>query len=170
MIVSVRQLTRADGEDEALYLMMQESPSEENGFLNGARGLSRNAFAAWVCRHADISQGIGLPAGYVRQTIYWMYVDGYPVGSAKLRHDLTDALRIEGGNIGYGIRPTERGKGYGSRLLGLMLTEARRQGLEQVLVTIQNDNIPSLRVATANRGRLEKQTAERSYFWYDLLT
>lgn len=111
MMVSVRQLTRPDGEDDVLYRMMQEIPSEENGFLNGARGLSRDAFAAWVCRHADISQGIGLPTGYVRQTIYWMYVDEYPVGSAKLRHELTDALRVEGGNIGYGIRPSERGKG-----------------------------------------------------------
>ncbi len=168
MDVSLRALSRADGMDDALYNMAQECPTEENGFLNGAHGLSRDAFPVWIARQEEIARGIGLPEGFVRQSVYWMFVDGRPVGSAKLRHGLSDALRIEGGNIGYGIRPTERGKGYGRLLLGLMLAEAGRQGLSRVLVTVNNTNVPSLRVARANGGMLEKRTAERSYFWYDL--
>ncbi len=167
MRVYVRPLKRTDGQDPALYAMAQECPSVENGFLNGAHGLSKHAFASWVLRQDEIARGVKLPPDFVRQTIYWLYDDDRPVGSAKLRYELTAALRVEGGNIGYGIRPSERGKGYGRLLLGLMLQEAGRQGLERVLVTINNDNLPSLRVARSNGGRLARQTEERCYFWFD---
>jgi predicted acetyltransferase len=169
MDILLRPLTRTDKKEQAIYDMLQECPPNENGFLNRAFGMDLRAYADWVVRNEEISRGVGLPDGYLRQTIYWMYVDGRPVGSAKLRPDLNDALRIEGGNIGYGIRPAERGKGYGRMLLGLMLAESRCQGLERVLVTIDNANAPSLRVAVANGGKLEKRTPERSYFWFDLL-
>ncbi len=170
MNLTLRPLRRSDSHDDALYDMAQECPAEENGFLNGAFGLTREGYAAWVLRHEEIARGIDLPTGFVRQTIYWLYDGDRPVGSAKLRHALTDALRIEGGNIGYGIRPTERNKGYGRALLRLMLAEAGRQGLDRVLVTINNMNLPSLRVARANGGRLDRRTAERSYFWFDTPT
>ncbi len=169
MHVYVRPLKRTDGQDSALYAMAQECPSEENGFLNGAHGLLRTGYASWVLRQDEIARGMKLPPGFVRQTIYWLYDDYRPVGSAKLRYELTAALRVEGGNIGYGVRPSERGKGYGRLLLGLMLAEAGRQGLDRVLITINNDNLPSLRVARANGGRLARQTDERSYFWFDTL-
>ena len=168
MNVYVRPLQKTDGQDPALYAMAQECPSAENGFLNGAHGLSRHGFASWVLRQDEVARGIGLPPGFVRQTVYWLYDGDRPVGSAKLRYELTAALRVEGGNIGYGIRPSERGKGYGSRLLGLMLEEAGKQGLDRVLVTINNDNLPSLRVAKANGGQLTRQTEERCYFWFDI--
>lgn len=169
MDVLLQPISRADRKNHAIYHMLQECPLNENGFQNNAYGLAPQDFAAWISRGLEISRGIGLPEGYMRQTIYWLFIDGRPVGSAKLRHGLNDALRVEGGNIGYGIRPTERGKGYGRLLLGLMLVEARRQGLDCVLVTIANSNIPSLRVAQANGGSLDKRTPERSYFWFDLM-
>ncbi len=166
MAVYVRPVDRGDRMDAALYEMVQECPAEENGFLNRAAGLSPAGFSAWVLRQVAIGRGENLSPGWVRQTLYWLYDGDRPVGSAKLRHALTPALRVEGGHIGYGVRPSARGQGYGRTLLALMLAEAGRQGIEPVLVTINNDNLLSLRVAWANGGRLEKRTARRSYFWF----
>ena len=94
-------------------------------------------------------------------------MDGYPVGVAKLRHFLTDKLREEGGHIGYAIRPCQREKGYGKALLGLLLPYAKVHGVDHALITVQNDNIASIRVALQNGGRIEKVSDIRHYIRID---
>jgi len=49
------------------------------------------------------------------------------IGSIQLRHHLTEELKIDGGNVGYGICPTERGKGYGAKQLSLIKALTRRK-------------------------------------------
>src|SRR5690606_39005261 len=79
---------------------------------------------------------------------------GEVVGVSNLRHRLTDALRIEGGHIGYGIRPTARGRGLGREILRLTLAQARRRGIDAVLLTCAKANAASAAVIAANGGRL----------------
>lgn len=80
---------------------------------------------------------------------------------------LTEALRKAGGNIGYGIAPAFRGKGYGKELLRLLLNEAKGMGIDKVLVTILLDNIASQAVAIANGGVVTERTDERVFIWID---
>ena len=49
-------------------------------------------------------------------------------------------LREYGGHMGYTIRPTERGKGYGKEMLRLALEKARDMGIRRVLVTCDAHN------------------------------
>ncbi|WP_371440113.1 GNAT family N-acetyltransferase, partial [Streptococcus gordonii] len=49
-----------------------------------------------------------------------------PLGFLALRLLLNEKLFIEGGHIGYSIRPRERGRGYGQEQLHLGLIEAKR--------------------------------------------
>ena len=95
------------------------------------------------------------------------YADGIPVGFGSVRHFLTAALRKAGGNIGYGIAPSFRGKGYGKELLRLLLNEAKEMGIDKVLVTILLDNIASQAVAIANGGVVTERTDERVFIWID---
>lgn len=91
----------------------------------------------------DAMQGIGLPEGYVPSTEFWVInEDGY-VGHVNFRHDLTPHLKKIGGHVGYGIRPSQRRKGYASAALQLALKEASKQGLSEVLVTCNQDNAAS---------------------------
>ncbi|AOT01486.1 MULTISPECIES: GNAT family N-acetyltransferase [Exiguobacterium] len=91
--------------------------------------------------------------GLVTHSTYWM-VDGQRiVGALNFRHDLTENLKLYGGHIGYGIRPSERQKGYATTGLRLALEEARQRGLDQVLLTCGVDNLASRRVILANGGR-----------------
>ncbi len=91
--------------------------------------------------------------GLVTHSTYWM-VDGQRiVGALNFRHDLTENLKLYGGHIGYGIRPSERQKGYATTGLRLALEEARQRGLDQVLLTCGADNLASRRVILANGGR-----------------
>ena len=103
----------------------------------------------------------------VPQTIYWLYADGQPVGFGKLRHRLTDKLRLEGGHTGYSIRPSHRGKGYGKALLGYLVEEAKALGIDRLLLTIHNDNEASRKKAIACGGVEEDRNAELRYIWVD---
>jgi predicted acetyltransferase len=102
------------------------------------------------------SRGIGLPPGYVPDSSFWLVRRGDEavVGVSSLRHRLTPTLEDVGGHIGYSIRPTERRKGYGTRILALALEPARALGLDRVLVTCDTDNIGSARIIEKNGGVL----------------
>ncbi len=130
-------------------------------------------FLVLLAREAD---PVGLRDGFrAPQTHYWLLDDtGCVLACSRIRHGLTPSLEIEGGNIGYDVRPSERSKGVGTRLLALTLNEARKLGLDRVLVTCDDDNLASVRVIQKNGGReIEASVAEETgqrvrRFWIDL--
>ncbi|MCL2839437.1 MAG: GNAT family N-acetyltransferase [Defluviitaleaceae bacterium] len=80
--------------------------------------------------------------------------DNKIIGSIQLRHHLTDELLKDGGNIGYGIRPSERGKGYGTQQVALVLAQAKGIGLSKVMISCNKINRASAQVAINNGGIL----------------
>jgi predicted acetyltransferase len=56
------------------------------------------------------------------------------------------------GHIGYAVVPWKQRRGYASKALGLMLAEARKEGLPYVELTTDPDNEASQKVITANGG------------------
>ncbi len=57
-----------------------------------------------------------------------------------------------GGHIGYGIRPTERRKGYATKLLVLALEKATALGIQKALVVCDQSNIGSEKTIINNVG------------------
>ena len=121
--------------------------------------------------------GIGLPEGYVPATTLWLVDGGKVIGRVNIRHALTDHLLQYGGHIGYTIRPSEQGKGYGKLQLALALDYCRDSlGLKRVLVTCNDDNIRSARTIEANGGVLENKVENFEFgrkvltrrYWIDL--
>ena len=162
----LKKLSADDGHD--IYDMLQSMPKDENGLVNKANGLSYEDFKTWLAAKQKESEQTGLVDGWkVPSTTYWLYADTFPVGFGNLRHFLTEALSNAGGHIGYGIAPQYRGKGYGKELLRLLLIEAKKIGLEKVLITIHSDNIASQKVALANGGVITEKTEERVYIWIE---
>ncbi len=76
------------------------------------------------------------------------------LGMANLRLTLNDFLRTEGGHIGYSIRPTERRKGYGTRMLQEALKVYDRLGIEEVFVSCDRENLGSSGVIQNCGGKL----------------
>ena len=95
-------------------------------------------------------------------------------GALSLRHHINHPNLIHrGGHIGYGIRPSERGKWYATQMLSLWLIEAKKLWLEKVLLTCQSENFGSKRVIEKNGGILEsEQTDEKGErflrYWIEL--
>ena len=91
------------------------------------------------------SRGDKLPPGFVPHSTYWLLRDeSEVVGVSNLRHDLTDALRIEGGHIGYGVRPSARRQGCATALLRATLAHAATLGIEEALLTCAAGNAASI--------------------------
>lgn len=102
--------------------------------------------------YAKKEQGI-LP-GYPKSLHYWA-VDGNKfIGEFQLRPDLDDDLMVGIGSIGYSVRVTEWGKGYGKEILKQGLEIAKKLGLEKVLLIINDNNIVSSHVCEINGGIL----------------
>ena len=152
------------GEERAYDLQKSFAPNE-NGFVNGAYGLSRQAFSKFVQLRKRNSQSLDLPEGHVPDTVYVLEDDseGY-VGIVKLRHRLNDAPRQGAGHIGYGIRKEYRGRGYATAALSLALDEARKIVPEdEIYLSVRKDNPPSLKVQLRNGARVDHESGEE-YF------
>jgi len=128
----------------------------ENGAGNAAYGLSESDFALWVKKQVDNSKGIGLKEGYVPGTLFVLWIDGVPVGRSTLRHWLTPTLEQSGGHIGCSIGPKFRGRGYANIILAETLKHARKMGIKKVLITVNDDNVPSWKAVEYNGGVLTK--------------
>jgi predicted acetyltransferase len=79
------------------------------------------------------------------------------VGAVNIRHYLNDSLLLNGGHIGDGIRPSERRKGFATRMIGLALEECRRLGINRVLMVCDKSNIGSAKSIINNGGMLENE-------------
>lgn len=115
-------------------------------------------FAAFVAQLAREARGEGLPDGWVPQHTFWLLRDGsHLVGQVRLRNRLTPSLEDWGGHIGYSVRPSEWGKGYGTRMLAMTLDKARALGLTRVLLTCNKENVASARVMGHNEAVLTSE-------------
>lgn len=91
----------------------------------------------------------------VPDTTYWLVDNGEFIGQFSLRHFLTEFLSKHGGHIGYVIRPSKRKMGYATKGLGLVLEEAKKLGLDKVMITAMEWNEGSWKAIEKNGGELE---------------
>ena len=94
------------------------------------------------------------------------------VGAVNIRHYLNEALLLNGGHIGDGVRPSERRKGIATKMIALALKECVKIGIKRVLMVCDKNNIGSARSIINNGGVLENEiivdgNIEQRY-WIDL--
>lgn len=155
-------------DDSKILEMIREIGPGENGFQNRGYDMKDEEFRPFLFQSIKTSMGIGLEPGYVPQTLFWLMVDGWPVGYGKLRIYLNEKLRKIGGHIGYCIRPAERQKGYGTILLREILKKAEEANIPKALVTCLDNNIGSRSVIENNGGKLADIEDGECHYWIQL--
>ena len=140
------RVTRENSRDLAEYAREFADAGESSFVLPG------NDPEAFLARVEMFEAGEDLPENRVRMSWFWLLRGDRIIASSRLRHELIPVLLLDGGNIGYDVRPSERRRGVGRELLRLTLDEARRIGLRRVLLTTETTNLGSIAVILANGG------------------
>ena len=130
--------------------------------INGTGGLDRygDDYGGWLKKlETDYTRKPGGEKVPARTFFLVREGDRRIVGMSNIRLALNERLRRFGGNIGYSIRPTERGKGYNKINLYLGLKVCAEHGIDRVLLDADLDNPASWRTMEALGG-----TRVREYF------
>ncbi len=150
---------QTEGENIYMHLRIDVSDLENN-------------FEKFIKNIKDKEEKAKLAEGFVPQSEFWL-VDGNKfIGWVKIRHELNESLLKQGGHIGYAIRPSERKKGNGTRILELALNFVKQLDLSRVLVTCDDDNPGSAKIIESNGGVLENMIENegklKRRYWIDI--
>ena len=138
---------------ENLENLLRELGPGDNRFWGTAFGRGECDLPSFLQECHDSENGKNIPADKVPQSTYWLVDAGrLAVGIVRVRHRLNERLFQYGGHIGYYVRPSERGKGYGKLALRLGLEKLRRLGVDRALLTVNPSNSHSIRVVLTNGG------------------
>lgn len=83
--------------------------------------------------------------------------DNRLVGMIQIRHYLNDYLEKYIGHIGYSVRPSERGKGYGTWILKNSLIYCSELGIGRIILCCDKKNIVSKKIIEKNGGIFEDE-------------
>ena len=153
----------------------KEESLAESPVINGSAGLDRfSSIEVWLEELKKRSCEDTVPKGLVPSSTYLAVreKDNYIVGMIDIRHYLNEYLTQVGGNIGYGVRKTERNKGYAKQMLKLALEKCKDLKIKKVLITCDEDNIASEKVILSANAKLEDirnvDGENKKRFWIDL--
>ena len=153
----------------------KEESLAESPIINGSAGLDRfSSIEIWFEELKKRSCEDTVPKGLVPSSTYLgvREKDNYIVGMIDIRHYLNEYLTQVGGHIGYGVRKTERNKGYAKQMLKLALEKCKDLKIKKVLITCDEDNIASEKVILSVNAKLEDirnvDGENKKRFWIDL--
>lgn len=105
---------------------------------------SAAGFAAWVARLRS------RPAW-----LWWIVEQDVVLGGIALR-PFTNEDVLRTGHIGYGVRPSARGRGLATWALDQALRHAVEAGLKRVLMVCADDNAASIKTIERSGGVLDR--------------
>ena len=152
--------------------------SDMNGTGSMDRFLKESTYEQWLKELENkTNQEYMDTLGWAPSLTYFLVRenDNRIIGMINLRYKLTEEILAKGGShIGYGIRPTERRKGYNKINLYLGLLEEQKLGENRVLLNCTADNIGSNKTIIALNGFLEKSEIDdwdnelTNYYWINI--
>jgi len=139
--------------DEAILMdYVREHLEKGEPGISASVGLQASLYADWVekiQRNADVGD-----AAWGRSLLYLCFREERLAGLLSIRYSLPQALSESLGDIGYGVRPSERNKGYATAMLGHGLAVCKACGKRRVILGCYKDNIPSAKTILKNGGVL----------------
>lgn len=173
MIERVRMTEPCINLKNEYFDMLSEWKESGEELIPWSLNLENSDFNLMVEKLNGYSKGIGLPDGFVECSTFWLINENNRIlGAIDIRHRLNDYLLFRGGHIGYGIRPSERRKGYASLMLSFALEKSKIIGLPKVLTTCSKSNLGSAKTITNNGGILESEDTDNGEifqrYWIDL--
>ena len=141
-------------DQNTLEAFVQEFSENGDSIISYRSGLTPSEYAEWVEKiHNNALTG---DDQWGKSLLYLCYDDDHDrlIGLISIRYELPPPLSETIGDVGYGVRPSERNKGYATAMLGHALSVCREKGMKQVLLGCFKDNTASAAVILKNGGVL----------------
>lgn len=142
---------------QAALIFKQEFFDSGETVINGSEMLDNmDSYEEWLASITDNQSADTVNPDWVVTDTFFA-VDGNEkiVGIIDLRHTLNDFLK-DFGNSGYSVRPTERKKGYATKMLAMIKEVAKDAGLGRLQLSVERDNEPSIKTIVNNGGVYER--------------
>ncbi len=153
--------------------MIREWKTTNEEMIPWVLKLSYSNFEEMIAYLTSLNEGINLLSGQVSCSTFWLIRnDGKVIGVTNIRHKLNKHLIEHGGHIGYGIRPSERKKGYGTIILKLSVIQAKKLGILKIRITCDDNNIASEKIILKNNGVFDSKVVDNKKivkrFWINI--
>ena len=139
---------------------VEEHYSNYERSISASNGMTNMKFKEWVDKinrnveNADDEWGK-----------YYLYLvfneNDRLIGLLNIRFDLTNELREKYGDIGYGVRPSERRKGYATKMLSYALSICKDKGMRKVILGCYDNNFGSNKTIINNGGKIYRHDNEK---------
>jgi predicted acetyltransferase len=113
-------------------------------------------FPAFIEKLEVLNKGIGVSSNSVKNSTYWLIDENNRViGAINIKYKLNESLIDRVGYVEYGIRPSERRKGYETEMLRQALVIVKAIGIKKVIITCDKEDIRFAKITIKNVGVLE---------------
>lgn len=120
---------------------VQEHFDHNETSISASLGLSASDYLEWV-QKIKTNASIGDPL-WGKSLLYLCFDEGKLIGLLSIRYELSSSLSEKYGDIGYGVRPLERKKGYATTMLKFALDICREKGMKKVVLGCYKSNTAS---------------------------
>jgi len=129
------------GDRDLLTEYVREHYDNGETSISASLGLSSSDYSEWVEKiKANALTG---DQAWGKSLLYLCFDESRLVGLLSIRYELSPELSAKYGDIGYGVRPSERKKGYATRMTEYALTVCREKGLPSVILGCYKSNAAS---------------------------
>ena len=132
------------------YVLEHHDNGETN--ISASLGLSSSDYTEWVTKIKN--NAFFGDEQWGKSLLYLCFVEDKLIGLLSIRYELPEVLSEKYGDIGYGVRPSERNRGYATAMLNYALSVCREKGLEKVILGCYKENLASAATIRKNGGIL----------------
>ena len=123
--------------------------------MSASHMLTSMSFEKWV---EKIHNNVNTPdEKWGKSYMYLSFDNDKLIGFLSVRYDLSEEMINEYGHIGYGVRPSERRKGYANKMLAYGLKRIKELGLNKVIMACYKENKGSAKTIIKNGGKLIRE-------------
>ena len=134
---------------------MQEHYDNKENSISASLGLPASEYTDWV-EKIQRNSLVG-DEQWGKSLLYLCFDNNKLIGLLSIRYELPENLTKIYGDIGYGVRPSERNKGYATMMLQYALSVCRNKGMTKVILGCYKDNIASAKTIQKNGGILTEE-------------
>ncbi|MBQ3408101.1 MAG: GNAT family N-acetyltransferase [Clostridia bacterium] len=135
-----------------LKAYVEEHYSNHERSISASLGMTNMKYEDWVTKVNRNSEKADDEWG--KYYLYLAFDKDKLIGLLNIRFDLTDNLKELYGDIGYGVRPSERRKGYATKMLEYALAVCREKQMTEAIIGCYENNFGSNKTIIKNGGIL----------------